>query len=227
MPRLGPRAQSRAATWVVVAVVHGVALWVIWQVRVPIANEVESFTSVMIFIPEAGVSRTAALKAPATDPVTRRRRVGQTANQENTPQPPRSIAPPPIDTSTATTLPAVPGAGIDWSAQLKDAAAAALDREAKARQQLGALNRRYVLAADPLNPDRAPASTFRWYGAGVHRIDTRGSLPVLHLNDRCLLVMFIIPACLIGHIETHGDLFDGAAAAHSDTLAAPRPNDAP
>jgi hypothetical protein len=34
-------------------------------------------------------------------------------------------------------------------------------------------------------------------------------------------------ACAIGHIEAHGDLFEGAAAIHDEKLATPRPNDAP
>ena len=59
------------------------------------------------------------------------------------------------------------------------------------------------------------------------RIDTRGQLPVLVLNDHCALLMFIIPLCRIGHIESRGDLFDGAAAAHDSRLATPGPNDVP
>jgi hypothetical protein len=39
--------------------------------------------------------------------------------------------------------------------------------------------------------------------------------------------MFVIPVCRIGHIEVHGDLFDGAAKAHSDRLATPGPNEVP
>ena len=42
-----------------------------------------------------------------------------------------------------------------------------------------------------------------------------------------VLLLFIIPACRIGHIEIHGDLFDGAATAHDERLATPRPNDVP
>ena len=43
----------------------------------------------------------------------------------------------------------------------------------------------------------------------------------------CVLVAFIFAACAIGHIEVHGDLFDGAAQRHDETLATHRPNDAP
>ena len=127
----------------------------------------------------------------------------------------------------AITLPAPPGAGVDWSAQLPGAAQAELDNEDKLHEQLGALLRKFRIEDDPRNPHPAPSSSFRWYDAGIHRIDTRGSLPVWHLNDRCVMLAFIFPACAIGHIEAHGDLFDGAAAAHAERLATPRPNDVP
>jgi hypothetical protein len=116
---------------------------------------------------------------------------------------------------------------VDWSAQLAGAASAALDKEETARKQLDALTRKFRIEPDPRNPGAAPTSTFHWYEAGIHRIDTRGPLPVLHLNDRCALLLFVLPACLLGHMEARGDLFEGAATAHEERLAAPRPNDVP
>jgi len=186
-------------------------LWLIWRVRTPVEPQVETFASVMFFFQESASHRTDSSRAAAH---TVRKSI-------------RAPAPQPAESATANTLPATPAARIDWSAQLERSARAELDQEEKAGKQLTALTRRFVVEADPLNPGRAPASTFHWYEAGIHRIDTRGPLPVLLLNDHCALLMFIIPACRIGHIEIHGDLFDGAAAANGDRLATPRPNDVP
>jgi hypothetical protein len=213
MSVLGPRAQSRSATLLVAVAVHGLILWAIWRVRVPVAKEVESFASVMFFLPQAVVPRTPVPAAPIASDA---RQASPAAEQL---QPARS--------TTAITLPAAPSPPIDWSAQLALGARAELDLEEQARKQLRAVTRRFELDPDPRNPGRAPASSFRWYEAGIHHIDTRGSLPVLVLNDRCAMLMFIVPFCRIGHIEIHGDLFDGAATAHGDRLATPGPNEVP
>jgi hypothetical protein len=127
----------------------------------------------------------------------------------------------------ATAAATAPPARIDWSSQLAGIAQAELDKEAIARKQLRALTRRFEVDPNPRNPGFVAPSTFRWYEAGIHHIDTRGPLPVLLLNDRCALLMFILPLCRIGHIEIHGDLFEGAAAAHGDRLATPGPNEVP
>ena len=194
----------------VLVAAHGLVLWLFWRVRAPVIDEVETFTSLMFFVP-----------AP------------QHASPKNTP-PAAPVALPPLpDTGTAITLPApptlpaAPSAGVNWSAQLPGAAQTELDNEKRSHEQLGALLRKFRIEDDPRNPHPAPPSSFRWYDAGIHRLDTRGSLPVWHLNDHCVLVAFIFPACAIGHIEIHGDLFEGAAAAHDEKLATPRPNDVP
>jgi hypothetical protein len=217
--RIASRISSRPATLVLVTAAHMAALWLIWEVRTPPDREVESLTSVMFFVPDATPEEHSAETAVA-HPIIR-------ATPSRQPRPPQ--APQWPDTGTAITLPPTPspGAGVDWSAQLAGAARAELDQEETTRKQLAALTRQYVIEPDPRNPGAAPASTFRWYDAGIHRIDTRGPLPVLHLNDRCALILFVLPACLIGHIETHGDLFEGAAAAHEERIATPRPNDVP
>ena len=212
MSVIGPRAQSRSATLLIAAAVHGLILWAIWRVRVPVAKEVESFASVMFFLPQPAGPRTPARPAPSASHA-----------RQAPPAPP--LQPP--QSTTAITLPVAPSARIDWSAQLASSARTELDLEDKARKQLRAVTRRFDVDPDPRNPGRAPASTFRWYEAGIHHIDTRGSLPVLVLNDRCAMLMFILPVCRIGHIEIHGDLFDCAAKAHGDRLATPGPNEVP
>ena len=72
-----------------------------------------------------------------------------------------------------------------------------------------------------------PASTGRYRQAELDKEENRGSLPVLVLNDHCVMLMFIIPFCRIGHIEIHGDLFDDAARIHDERLATPGPNEVP
>jgi hypothetical protein len=140
---------------------------------------------------------------------------------------PLILLPQPPDASSAISVPPAPQAKIDWSAQLGDAARSTLDQERHEAELLGALTRKYTLPDDPRDPHPDPVTGFRWYNAGSHRIDTRGSLPVLHLNDRCALVLFIMPICLIGHIEIHGDLFENAAALHDERTSTARPNDVP
>lgn len=182
--------------------------------HVPVAREVESFTSVMFFLPEAALHRPAVARAGGAKRARQPFRLRQ-------PQPQTT------ESATAITLPATPRARIDWSGQLAGVAQAELAKQARTDKQLGALTRRFVVEPDPRAPGLAPAGTFRWYQAGIHRIDTRGPLPVLQLNDHCALLMFIVPVCRIGHIEIHGDLFDGAAKAHGDRLATPGPNEVP
>src|ERR1700735_2387803 len=134
MSVFGPRAQSRSATLLMVAAVHGLLLWAIGGVRAPADKEVETFASVMFFVPQAVSHRPAAATTPPARSAERARR--------SIPAP----APQPAIPARATTQPAAPTAGIDWSAQLTQAAGAELEKEEKARQQLGALTRKYVVA---------------------------------------------------------------------------------
>jgi hypothetical protein len=209
------RLASRTTTVLALLAAHGLVLGVFWRVAAPLPAEPEAFASLLYW-------------APATERVRR----------PNAVQPPRIAAPrrqqrpsfeppPPQDSGTAITLPAPPDAPTDWSAALSGAATLELDREKRAAAQRGALTRRYALPEDPRNPGPATPNAFRWYDAGTHRIDTRGPIPALHLNSHCVLIAFIIPACVIGHIDVHGDLFDGAAQIHDEKLSTPRPNDAP
>jgi hypothetical protein len=209
------RLASRTTTVLASLAAHGLVLWLCWRVATPLPSEPEAFTTLLYWAPATDHSR-----MPNT---VQRPRVAA----PRAPQQPAFEPPPPLDSGTAITPPAPPAARTDWSTALTGAATVELDREKRTATQLGAPTRRYVLPEDPRNPGPAAASAFRWYDAGVHRIDTRGPLPTLHLNSHCVLIAFVIPACLIGHIDSHGDLFDGAALIHDERLATPRPNDAP
>ncbi|HTY94256.1 MAG TPA: hypothetical protein VMC02_10235 [Steroidobacteraceae bacterium] len=208
------RIRSRTITLLAVAAGHVLVLWSIWRVQAPRPDETETFASVLFFLPEKS-GHSVVPRLPSS-------RVGTLRSA-----PHAAAAPPEAAAGSGITPPPVPGAGVDWSAQLGAAADATLRNEKAARDQLGALTRKFVIEADPRDPGRAPLQDFRWYGAGIHRIDTRSPIPVLHVNDRCVLVLFIIPACAIGHIEIHDDLFRNEARALDDREATPRPNDVP
>ena len=59
---------------------------------------------------------------------------------------------------------------------------------------------------DPRTKD-SPAP-FGWSHAATHRVEVDGGMPVLWLNDRCVLVAFVIPACALGKKAARGDLFE-------------------
>lgn len=216
---------SRTSTLLIVAATHGLALWMICRVHEPVADEVQTVTSVVFFLPQT--SRTVQTLADprttqaAASPHARAPRIGGVQRQPLIPLPPAG------NSSTAISLPSASGAGVDWSTELSAAADSTLKKEKQARDQLHVFTRKFMVEADPRNPGRTENRGFRWYEAGTHRIDTRGPIPVLHLNDRCVLVAFILPACAIGHIEIHGDLFRSMAAVLDENEAAARPNDVP
>jgi hypothetical protein len=219
------RIASRTTTLLVLIAAHGLILWAVWRIEVPGPAEIETFTSTMIWMPGADHAH-----QQAPHRVVPRATAGRPRTATSDPRravPPLVLLPPPPDASSAITAPPAPQANIYWSTQLSDAANSTLEKERQEAELLGALTRKYHLADDPLAPHPDAATGFRWYNAGSHRIDTRGSLPVLHLNDRCALVLFIIPICLIGHIEIHGDLFENAAALHDEKTSTARPNDVP
>lgn len=222
------RLPSRTAIALLLVAAHALVLWTFWTQRTPVGAEVETFSSILFFLP----ARSAGVPASADPPA------GRASHSAATPQPalhpsiaqsapPAAAVPPASDSGTAITPAAPAAARVDWSAQLAGAATAALENEKHTREQLGALLRKFHLEPDPRDPHPRPPSGFRWYEAGIHRFDTRGPLPVWHLNDRCVIVALIFAACAIGHIEIHGDLFEGAAVVHDEKLATPWPNAAP
>ena len=102
--------------------------------------------------------------------------------------------------------------GIDWRRELELAAqnqASNADKQQKFRDlsksmspaQLDWLKRHHMEPAN--NPGK------RWKRPRVEV--TAGGLPIVHLNDHCVLVpLFLIPMvfCSIGHMDSDGQLFD-------------------
>ncbi len=114
MSVFGPRAHSRSATLLVVAAMHGLMLWGIWQARVPVEKQAETFASVMFFLPEAAPHRTGSTRA-----------ISANRAKHSIPLPVLQ----PSESDTAITLPPTPAAEIDWSAQLKASAQGELAKE--------------------------------------------------------------------------------------------------
>jgi hypothetical protein len=219
------RIASRTTTLLVLIVAHGLILWTLWRVEVTPPVQIETFTSAMIWMP-AGERAHRQVVHPVVPRATDRHPRNAAADTRSAVSP-LILLPQPPDASRAITTSPAPQANIDWSGQLSEAANTTLDKERHEAELLGALTRKYNLPDDPRDPHPDPVTGFRWYNAGSHRIDTRGSLPILHLNDHCALVLFILPVCLIGHIEIHGDLFENAAALHDERTSTARPNDVP
>jgi hypothetical protein len=215
---------SRPTALMLVASVHLLVLYAFWRVQVPLAAQGETFTSLLFWLPrQTAPHPTPERRAPLTP---ERSRLADPKSDDLQWQP-LLQSPPSSDTSNAITLPSDQRAHIDWSAQLAVAAKAEVDGEKRAAQQRGALTRQYDLEEDPLDPNRDGDQSFHWYDAAIHRIDTRGPLPILHLNQRCVMLLFILPACAIGHIESRGDLFQNMAATLDERSRTTRPNDVP
>lgn len=122
--------------------------------------------------------------------------------------------PPPID--MAPVHPQQPSQGdtppplIDWSKEAEIAAADGVKMNLEASRQGAALSRwrKNVMPA----PREAPSSTFAWDPAHLHRVESTTQGLIVHLNDRCsvlisLTFMAIIGGCKLGHLPVHDDLF--------------------
>jgi hypothetical protein len=99
---------------------------------------------------------------------------------------------------------------IDWSAEAN--LAAKRQAEVATARQPRALDK-HGAGAD-LNgglPDHRDGSDFGWDRSHTHRVETaEGGGVVIHLNDRCVLVLmpFPFPFCGVGKIPVRGDLLD-------------------
>jgi hypothetical protein len=115
--------------------------------------------------------------------------------------------PPPAPPSTVDK----PSAPIDWSSEaalaLKDQAELAMAPPPRALDKHGA-------GADlngGLGPDPKLKADFGWDHSHTHRVETiEGGGILIHINDRCVLVLFPLPfgGCGIGKIPVRGDLFE-------------------
>jgi hypothetical protein len=113
---------------------------------------------------------------------------------------PEQRAAPPLQPPVGSTVPSPP---VDWQKEAELAARRFVAAEETRQRQLDAL-------AQPVpgqaQEDKGRAKPFRW--SNTRRIQVDKGIPVVLLNEHCLLVAFVIPACAVGRIEARGDLFE-------------------
>jgi len=94
----------------------------------------------------------------------------------------------------------------DWGAQAKDAAAAVMQHRAEKERREAPFAPRQPLAGLASKEKLDPGwREYRFRGHG--RVETQSGVPILHLNDRCVLVGFVIPACILGKIKP-GEMYE-------------------
>ena len=111
----------------------------------------------------------------------------------------------PVEPSTAITpdTPPEPPPRIDWNAQVRDAAKAYVLRQEKEARQ-----RARFAPREPYARLEAKGKLDKgWRFDGHNRVDTSSGIPVFHINERCVLVGFLLPACAIGKIRPSGEMY--------------------
>jgi hypothetical protein len=93
---------------------------------------------------------------------------------------------------------------IDLQMELKRSAQAMIDRDEEKARQAAAIGSRRGEVPESLRSKTAEGSTFAW----SYRAQPRNPLEV-RLNERCSLIMGIVPACMFGKIPVRGDLLAG------------------
>jgi len=89
---------------------------------------------------------------------------------------------------------------VDWERQASEAASRIAGEDSA--YMVGADRRRLPADAAPKEPN------FRWSRTATDRLGTtEDGMTYFRLNDRCVLVNFLLPGCVIGKIEPKGDLF--------------------
>jgi hypothetical protein len=104
--------------------------------------------------------------------------------------------------------PAAPDAAIDWAAQATASAARQIDSDEQRARQARALAQK----ASPMFAARPKRPEFHWNYARTHRVEgVPGLGTVIHLNDQCAIMLFvIIPilGCALERPPVRGDLFE-------------------
>jgi hypothetical protein len=97
---------------------------------------------------------------------------------------------------------------VDWSR----ASGLAAQRQVEAMEAARRRDRGFTAhdASRNLAPPLPPRPEFHWNSAQTDRIEPIPGGTIIHLNDRCVLVIsgLIMPACSLGKIEARGDLFE-------------------
>jgi hypothetical protein len=104
--------------------------------------------------------------------------------------------------------PAAPGAAIDWAAQATASAARQVETDEQRARQARAL----APKASPMFAAQLKRPAFHWNYARTHRVEAVPGLgTVIHLNDQCAIMLFvIIPilGCALEKPPVRSDLFE-------------------
>jgi hypothetical protein len=126
--------------------------------------------------------------------------------------PPTSRNSPSLTTEAEAPAPPVAprsrGTAIDWSAEATGAAA----RQVEADEQRARQARALAPEASPMFATRARRPGFHWNYARTHRVEPVPGLgTVIHLNDQCAILLFVIipmVGCALEKAPVRGDLFE-------------------
>jgi hypothetical protein len=116
-------------------------------------------------------------------------------------RPPAPLIPEPITESPPQS--ARNWSSIDWADEAHQAARTVIEKRKKYR----ALGPR---AASKLPRGLASKKKpqFGWDQSSINRVDTSQGIPVLSISERCHLLLFVLPTCVLGKMEPRGDLFE-------------------
>jgi hypothetical protein len=187
---------NRSAILLLVLAIHAALLIVAvrWVIRIDMRRQ-----EPLVFL---SLSEQVRPTAPAAAAELSRKKPLPRDTQISIPQPvqPAAENPPTVEKPPA----------INWSAEA--------DLAAKRQAELAMAPKPRALdkhgAGADLNgglPEHKDGSDFGWDYSHTHRVETaEGGGVVIHLNDRCVLVLmpFPLPFCGIGKIPVRGDLFD-------------------
>jgi hypothetical protein len=137
------------------------------------------------------------------------RRATQPRSGRSTPsQRKRAAGVPAGPEAPAAGVSSAPRAAIDWLAAAADAAGRQVDDNEQRARQARALAPASSMFAPP--PPKHPG--FHWNYARTHRIEPVPGLgTIIHLNDQCALLLFVIVpmiGCALEKAPARGDLFD-------------------
>jgi hypothetical protein len=197
-PERGPVRYSRVALFALLFLAHAALLWLM-QASVPGTHRPgQEAPLALVFLPPPIRSGEAAHRRAAAAPNARARE----RRLPGTPAAPRPEA--------LTLIPP----RIDWSAEA-DIVARQQSELANAPQPRSLDDHhRHSEHRDGVGLNSHSPPEFGWHDAAIHRFDTRGGVPVIHLSDRCVIAVPLgpylpLPVCGFGKkIEPRGDLFE-------------------
>jgi hypothetical protein len=164
-------------------------VFTMFEMKADVRGAGESQSFIVIAIPDSGRQPDPpAVAAPAPLPV------------EISPPPP--LMEPDTDSGSEEAVHIPP---VDWSDEAARVARTYAEADADLMRKAKIFAQRNGLVIQ--KPDADVSSSFRWSRKAQRIQTTADGLTLFFINDRCVLVNFLIPACAVGSIEARGDLF--------------------